>query len=57
MSIPFIIIFVTLLIYLPLAGALIYVWWKYGSHEIGVSIARVIFILGSLVLFTLMLIV
>ncbi len=57
MSIPFIIIFITLAIYIPLSGALLYVWWKYGRHEIGVSLARVVFLVGSLILFTFMLIV
>ncbi len=40
----------TLVTYLPLAGVLLYVWWKYGKEEMGVSIARTIFLAGSLVL-------
>lgn len=36
--------------YLPLAGVLFYIWWKYGKGEVGVSIARTIFIVGSCVI-------
>ena len=37
----------TLVAYVPLAIVLLYVWWKYGKGEIGVSIARTVFLLGS----------
>lgn len=40
----------TLVTFLPLAGVLLYVWWKYGKGEIGVSIARTVFLAGSLLL-------
>lgn len=39
-----------LLGYIPLAAVLLYVWWKYGKGEPGVSIARVIFLAGSFAL-------
>ena len=32
-----IILFTTLVIYIPLAGILLYVWWKFGKNEKGVS--------------------
>jgi hypothetical protein len=41
----------TLLTFLPLAGILLYVWWKFGKGDLGVSLARTIFLAGSLVLF------
>lgn len=37
----------TLVVYIPLTIVLLYVWWKYGKGEIGVSIARTVFLLGS----------
>jgi hypothetical protein len=40
----------TLITYIPLAWVLLYVWWKYGKGESGVSVARVIFLAGSCVL-------
>jgi uncharacterized metal-binding protein len=40
----------TLVAYIPLATVLLYVWWKYGKEEVGVSIARTVFLSGSLVL-------
>jgi hypothetical protein len=40
----------TLVTYIPLSGALLYVWWKYGKGERGVSIARVVFLAGSFIL-------
>ena len=49
-----IIIFLTLVIYIPLAGILLYVWWKYGKGEMGVRIAIVVFLLGSFGLFAYM---
>jgi heme/copper-type cytochrome/quinol oxidase subunit 2 len=51
MDIAIIILFLTLVIYVPLAGILLYVWWKYGKGEIGVKLARSVFLLGSFVLF------
>ena len=40
----------TLITYIPLASVLLYVWWKYGRGEAGVSFARSIFLAGSLAL-------
>lgn len=40
----------TLITYLPLAGILLYVWWKYGKGDLGVSLARTVFLAGSLLL-------
>jgi hypothetical protein len=46
---------ITFAVYLPLAGSLVYVWWKHGAGETKVAIARIVFLLGSLGLFFLML--
>jgi hypothetical protein len=46
----FLIFILTLVTYVPLASVLLYVWWKYGRGEIGVTIARSVFLCGSLVL-------
>ena len=44
-----------LMAYLPLAGVLFYIWWKYGKGEVGVSVARTIFIAGSfLIIFSML---
>jgi hypothetical protein len=40
----------TLIAYIPLASVLLYIWWKYGKGETGVSIARTVFLAGSAVL-------
>lgn len=49
------IIFVfTLIAYVPLAAALLYIWWKYGKNEKGVKIARAVFLTGSALLFAYM---
>jgi hypothetical protein len=40
----------TLVTFLPLAGILLYVWWKYGKGDLGVSLARTVFLGGSLLL-------
>lgn len=37
-----------LVAYIPLAAVLLYVWWKYGKGERGVSIARAVFLAGSI---------
>lgn len=50
MNATLIIFILTLVTYLPLAGVLLYVWWKYGKGEVGVSIARTVFLAGSLVI-------
>jgi hypothetical protein len=42
------IFFLTLLTYIPLASVLLFIWWKYGRGELGVSIARTVFLAGSL---------
>lgn len=46
-----IILFITVALYIPLAGVLLYIWWKHGKGEKGVALARIVFLLGSLVLF------
>ncbi len=46
----FLIFILTLVTYIPLAVALLYVWWKYGKGETGVPIARTIFVSGSALL-------
>lgn len=46
-----IILFITVALYIPLAGTLLYIWWKHGKEESGVAVARIIFLLGSLFLF------
>ncbi|MCX6757050.1 MAG: hypothetical protein NTW35_02795 [Candidatus Nomurabacteria bacterium] len=55
--IPIIILVITLIVYLPLAISLLYVWWRFGKGEIKVAIARAIFLLGSISLFCLMIII
>jgi hypothetical protein len=47
----------TLMAYIPLAMILLYVWWKYGNDEAGVSIARGIFLMGSFALIGYMIII
>jgi hypothetical protein len=44
----------SLIIYIPLAGALLYVWWKHGKDDTAVAKARIIFLIGSLGLFIFM---
>jgi hypothetical protein len=46
----FIIFLLSLLAYIPLASVLLYVWWKYGKGEVGISIARTVFLAGSFLL-------
>ncbi len=53
----FLIFILTVITYIPLATALLFVWWKYGKAEPMVSIARVTFLCGSFVLFGYMLII
>lgn len=38
----------TIVVYVPLASLLLYVWHKYGREEKAVRIARAIFLIGSL---------
>lgn len=45
-----IIFLLTLVVYIPLSAVLLYVWWKYGKEEAGVSIARAVFLAGSFAL-------
>jgi hypothetical protein len=52
---PVIVLFFTVAIYIPLAGVLLYVWWKHGKDEKGITIARIVFLVGSLLLFLYML--
>jgi len=49
-----IIFLASVIIYIPLAGVLLYVWWKHGKNEPAVAKARIIFLLGSLGLFIFM---
>ena len=56
MDIQIIIFLVAIVIYLPLAGILLYVWHTHGKGERKVMIARVIFLLGSCAIFGYMLI-
>ena len=51
MVIDVIIFLLTVLIYIPLASILLYVWWKYGKDEPAVKLARRVYLLGSAVLF------
>ena len=48
------ILLLTVVTYIPLAAALLLIWWKYGKGESMVSLARVIFLCGSFVLFAYM---
>jgi heme/copper-type cytochrome/quinol oxidase subunit 2 len=57
MSVDSIIFLTTLVITLVLAGALLYVWWKYGKEEKGVALARVVYLTGLLLLFGYMLLI
>jgi len=51
-----VILFATaILVYLPLAGLLLYVWNKHGKGERKVQIARIIFLCGSMSIFGIML--
>jgi hypothetical protein len=45
-----IIIAITFLFFLPLAGVLLYVWYKFGKGNRKVQLARIIFLVGSLVI-------
>jgi hypothetical protein len=47
MNIKIIIFFISLLVYIPLSGVLLYVWHKYGKFEAKVFLARIIFLIGS----------
>lgn len=51
MNIPIIIFITTIVVFVPLAGALLYVWWKYGKNEKGIAIARLVFVTGTVFLF------
>lgn len=55
MDISIIILCITLALYIPMTGVLLYVWWKYGKGEKVVSIARTVYLVGSLFLFMYML--
>lgn len=56
MDLKLIIFLGSLCIYIPLAGVLLYVWWKHGKDEPAVKTARVIFLIGSFGLFITMMI-
>jgi hypothetical protein len=52
------IIFVlTLAVYLPMAVALLYVWWKYGKGEKWVALAQGAYLLGSAALLGFMIVI
>ena len=57
MNIDLIIFLIAFILFLPLAGALLYVWWKYGKGDSGVAIARGIFLIGAVILFGYMLVI
>lgn len=57
MIIDLIIVALTVLIYIPLAGILLYVWWKNGKGELAVVIARRIYLTVSAFLFILLFII
>lgn len=57
MIIDLIIVALTVLIYIPLAGILLYVWWKNGKGERAVVIARRIYLTVSAFLFILLFII
>jgi hypothetical protein len=57
MQLGLVIFILTLIVYIPLAAMLLYVWWKYGKHEPVVSLARTVFLLGSFALFLYMIII
>jgi hypothetical protein len=54
MDTTLVIFIVITLIYLPLAGVQLYVWWKHGKDEPGVAIARAAYLFGSFLLFVLL---
>jgi hypothetical protein len=56
MNVDLIIFLITFVLFLPLAGALLYVWWKYGKEEKFVAVARIVFLVGAVLLFGWMLI-
>lgn len=43
-------VIVALVVYVPLAAALLYTWWRYGKGDRAVSVARAIFLIGSVLL-------
>lgn len=47
MHLSVIIFILTLVIYIPLAGVLLYVWHKFGRGDKGVRLAQTIYLLGS----------
>ncbi len=57
MNIGVIIFIVTIVLYLPMAGVLLYVWWKHGKDEPAVAQARIMFLLGSVGLFVYMVVI
>lgn len=50
MHISVILFLITLLIYIPMAAVLLYVWHKYGQGDKGVRFARTVYISGSLLI-------
>lgn len=47
----------TLIVYIPLAAVLLFIWWKYGKDEQGVKLARIVFLSGSALLIFFMMII
>jgi predicted membrane protein len=54
MNISLAIVIVTVLVYIPLAAILLYVWTKHGRGEPKVILARTIFLIGSFMVFAYM---
>ncbi len=47
MHISVILFLTTLVIYIPMAGILLYVWYKFGKGDRGVGVARSVYLVGS----------
>ncbi len=47
MHISVILFLTTLIIYIPMAGILLYVWYKFGKGDGGVRVARSVYLAGS----------
>lgn len=54
MHISVILFLITLLIYIPMAGILLYVWYKFGKEDGGVRVSRMVYLTGSLFVFGVM---
>ena len=47
MNISLILFLATVVIYIPMAGVLLYVWHKFGQGDGGVQKARIFYLVGS----------